>query len=173
MTRTVPAVVAAAVAQDATRPIYLFRMGWALSSPDVNRRIATWAADISWNSETWTASGADVRSLNANGGTLLLPNGDTDPWLNLVTTEIARGRTIDVYEYHTSTASPSGSDAVLVFSGLMEETDITPTDISISFIETLRNKAFPPTSITPDVYTYLLAAGQRIYWGPDVVLVEN
>jgi hypothetical protein len=173
MTRTVSAVVSAAVAQDATQPIYLIRMGWALSSPDVNRRIATWAADITWNSETWSASGADVRSLSPAGGTLLLPNGDTDPWLGLVSTEVARGRTIDIYEYHTSTASPAGSDATQLFSGLMDAVDITPVDIVISFIDNLLNKRFPPTSITPSVYTELLSAGQRLYWGPDVVMIEE
>jgi len=173
MTRTVSAVVSTAVAQDATRPIYLIRMGWTPASPDVNRRIATWPVDISWNSETWTASGAEIRSLNARGGSLSLPNGDTDPWLNLVSTDVARGKTLDVYEHHTSTSSPAGSDATLIFSGLMDAVDITPTTITINFIENLQNKRFPPTSITTAIYTELLAAGQRLYWGPDVVMVEN
>ena len=173
MTRSVPAVVSAAVAQDATRPIYLIRMGWTLASPDVTRRIATWPANISWNSETWTASGAEVRSLTAQGGSLRLPNGDDDPWLNLVSTDVARGKTISIYEYHTSTGSPAGSDATILFSGLMDAVDVTPSDITISFIENLQNKRFPPTSITTAVYTELLAAGQRLYWGPDVVMVEN
>lgn len=173
MTRSVPAVVSAAVAQDATRPVYLIRMGWALSSPDVNRRIATWAANISWNSETWSASGAEIRSLTSQGGSLRLPNGDGDPWLNLVSTEYAIGRAIDIYEHHTSTASPAGSDATQLFSGLMDAVEITPTEITISFIENLQNKRFPPTSITTAVYTELLSAGQRLYWGPDVVMVEE
>ena len=173
MTRTLPAVVAAAVAQDATTPVYLIRMGWDLASPDTTRRIATWASDISWNSEVWTASGAEIRSLSTSGGSLRLPNGDGDPWLTLVSTDVARGRTIDIYEYHTSTASPAGSSAVILFSGLMDAVDVTPAEITISLIESLHNKRFPPTSITTSVYMELLGAGQRLYWGPDVVLVET
>ena len=173
MTRTVPAVVSAAVAQDATTPVYLIRMGWDLASPDTTRRIATWASNISWNSEVWTASGAEIRSLSASGGSLRLPNGDNDPWLTLVTSSTACGRAIDIYEYHTSTSSPAGSSAVILFSGLMDQVAVTPAEITISFIDSLQNKRFPPTSITTAVYTELLGAGQRLYWGPDVVLVET
>ena len=172
MSRSVSAVTSVALAQDTTRPIYLIRMGWTAASPDVTRRIATWDTDLSWNSETWTASGAEVSSLSPGGGTLQLPNGDADPWLSLVTTQIPRGRAIDIYEYHTSWGSPSGSDAEHIFSGLMDDCEITPSKITIGFIDGLLNKVFPVTSIDPTVYTHLLATGQRLYWGPDIVMVE-
>jgi hypothetical protein len=173
MTRTVSATISAAVAENTTQPIYLIRMGWTAASPDINRRIATWGADLSWNSETWEASGADVKRLNAGGGTLTLPNGDNDPWLALVTAQIPKGRTIDVYEYHTDfTASPITSDATILLSGVMEDCEITQEVITISFIEGLLNKSFPISSIDPTVYTNLISAGNRIYWGPDIVLAE-
>lgn len=173
MTRTVSATISAAIAEDVTQPIYLIRMGWDLASPDVNRRIATWDTAISWNSETWEGSGADISRLGPGGGTLRLPNGDADPWLNLVTTQYPKGRTIDIYEYHTDfTASPIASDATLLLSGVMEDCEISQRGITINFIESLLNKAFPVSSINPTVYTHLLTAGTRIYWGPDIVLVE-
>lgn len=172
MTRTVPPKVAAAIAQDVTKPRYLIRMGWDIQSPDVERRIATWDQNISWNSETWTASGAEVRGLTVNGGELILPNGTTDPWVTLVMDQIPRGRSIDIYEYHTSTASPSGSDAVHIFSGYMDEAVVDLTRISIRLIEGLLNKRFPPTSVNSTDFPYLLIGGDRLYWGPDVVLIE-
>lgn len=173
MTRTVSSTISTAVAAETTRPIYLIRMGWDVASPDVNRRIATWDVNLSWNSETWEGSGADIRRLSASGGTLELPNGDADPWLTLVTAQNPKGRTIDVYEYHTNfAASPHASDATQLFSGIMEDSEVTAEKITINFVEGLLNKSFPHTSIDPSVYTHLLAAGTRIYWGPDVVLVE-
>jgi len=172
MTRTVSATITAAVGEVVTQPVYLIDMGWDAVSPDINRKIATWASDITWNSSTWQASGASVQQLTAGGGRLRLPNGDGDPWLALATGQITRGRSLDIYEYHTDfTASPITSDAVQVFSGIMEGCSITQERIEIDFIEGLLNKSFPQTSIDPTVYTHLLSEGQRIYWGPDVVLV--
>lgn len=168
MTRTVSGIIAAAVAQDTTTPVYLIRMAWA-----VEQRIATWDTNISWNSETWTASGASVKKdLSAERGTLNLPNGDGDPWLNLVQTEIARNRVVQIYEYHTSTASPAGSDAELLFDGRMDGSTVTRRGITINVIEGRTNKGFPPTSIGPPVYTHLLPVGTRLFWGPDVITVN-
>jgi|GEM_PF-6139671 hypothetical protein len=172
MTRTVPAVVEAAVGTNVTQPIYLIRMGWAASSPDVTRTIATYAANITWNAETWYASGALVRSLDMNGGTLQLPNGEDDPWLALVANYNAEGKTVSIYEYQTSWGSPFGSDATLLFSGLMDEVTIDRNGIQISMIEGLLNKSFPNTSINTTEYTNLLSIGDRIYWGPDIVEVQ-
>lgn len=173
MTRTVSSTISAAVAEETTQPVYLIYMAWDVASPDASRYIATWDVSISWNSITWAASGADVRRLSAAGGTITLPNGDADPWLALVGSQNPKGRAIEVYEYHTDfTASPNASDATLIFAGQMEDSSITADKITINFVEGLLNKSFPHTSIDPAVYTHLLAAGTRIYWGPDVVLVE-
>jgi hypothetical protein len=173
MTRTLPAAVSAAIAEDVTRPIYLIHMAWDVSSPDVGRYIATYDSPISWNSITWAASGAEVTRLGAGGGSIRLPNGDDDPWLDLVSTETPRGRAVEVYEYHTDfTASPHDSDATLLFSGIMDGSEVTLKQIEIDFIDSLRYKKFPNTSIDAATFTHLLAAGSRIYWGPDVVLVK-
>jgi len=172
MTRTVSAVLAAAVAQHATTPRYLIYMAWDAASPTPLYRIATWDQNISWNAQTWTASGASIQGLDANGGTLHLPVGSTDPWLSLVMGQIPRDRAIEVYEYHTSTGSPSGSDAEMVFAGFMDEAVITSSGIRISLIEGRTNKGFPPTSIGPSTYNWLIPKGQRLFWGPDIVTVE-
>lgn len=173
MTRTVSSTISTAVAEDVTQPVYLIEMGWDVASPDVNRYIATWDQAITWNSITWAASGADIRSLDASGGSLRLPNGDADPWLSLVNTQVPRGRAITIYEYHTNRAtSPHTSDATLLFSGLMDDAEVTTKGITIGMIEGLQNKAFPIGAIDSSVFTNLLASGQRLYWGPDLVLVE-
>lgn len=164
MTRTVSAIVSAAVAQEATKPIYLIRMAW-----DTERRVATWDSDIVWNSETWAKSGAAVDGIGQNGGRLILPMGSADPWLALVMDEVPRDRVIQVYEYHTSTASPSGSDAALLFTGRMDDAVIDERDIRITLIEGRTNKGFPPTSIGPPTYNHLIPLGSRLFWGPDIV----
>jgi len=172
MTRTVSGIISTAITQDVTTPVYLIRMGWTIQSPDITRRIATWDTQISWNSELWEASGAKIDRMDANGGTLKLPNGDTDPWLDLVMTQVARGRLIQIYEYQTSTGSPSGSDAVELFSGIMDAATIDRKGIQITFIASLLNKTFPHTSINTADYPWLLSEGDRIYWGPDVIRVQ-
>lgn len=171
MSRTVSTTVASAIAQTATQPVYLINMGWDAGSPDP-RYIATWSSAITWNGLIWAASGATVTGLNMNGGSLRLPTGDADPWLNLVVNQGARGRAISIYEHHTDlTASPQ-TDAELLFTGIMDTVSISRRGIDIDFIESLRNKSFPTTSIDPWIYTYLLSDGDRIYWGPDIVKVQ-
>ena len=168
MTRSLSATSIAATNLDHTRPIYLIRMAWATP-----RLVATWGANISWNAETWTASGAEIQGVNANGGRLELPMGDADPWLGLVQSEIARGRAIIVYEYHTNFGvSPYASDAEAVFSGVMDDAEISYNKIRIGLIESATNKSFPPTSIGPTTYNWLLPKGTRLFWGPDIVTVE-
>ena len=172
MTRTVAATTTAAVAQETTQPVYLIRMGWDVQSPDVERRVATWDTDISWNSETWTASGAKIQSINARGGSLMLPNGDADPWLDLLVNQGCRGKTLQIYEYQTSTGSPAGSNAEELFQGTMDASQITNKAIKITFISSLLSKTFPHTTINNDDYPYLLSTGARLYWGPDVIRVH-
>jgi hypothetical protein len=173
MTRTVSAVVAAAVAQHATKPVYLIRMAWDAESPTPTYlRVATWDANISWNGYTWIASGASVSNLDTSGGVLQLPMGSGDPWLSLVMDQGPLDRAIEIYEHHTSTASPAGSDAEMIFGGYMDEAAITRDGIRISLVEGRRKKGFPPTSIRPPTYNYLLAKGSRLIWGYDIVKAE-
>jgi len=167
MTRTVSATISTAIAQPTTRPIYLIRMAW-----NTEVRACTWAADISWNSETWTASGIEVSNLDANGGVLDMPLGDSEPWLALVVGEIPRNRAINVYEYQTNyTVSPAVSDAVLIFTGFMDEAQIG-SKIRMTLIEGTQKKGFPPGRIDRPTYNYLLAPGTRIQWGVDTVMVN-
>jgi len=174
MTRTLSSTSQSAIALDHTRPIYLVYMAWDTASPlPTYRRVATWGANISWSSQTWIASGVEVQGISASGGRIELPMGDDDPWLNLVQTQIPRGREIIVYEYHTNFGgSPIASDAVQVFSGVMDDADIRYNRITIGLIESATNKSFPPTSIGPPTYNFILAPGTRIFWGNDIVTVE-
>ena len=166
MTRAASVTTTGAVAQDVTRPIYLIYMAW-----DTPVRYATWASNIPWDSQTWLAGpGLELSKLSANGGTLKMPMGETEPWLALVRSEIARDRAISVYEYHTDfSASPVASDAELIFSGVMDGVQITHSGIQVSLIESRTNKAFPPGSIDPPTYNYLLPIGSRIFWRNDVI----
>lgn len=172
MTKTVSAIISAAVSQKTTTPVYLIDMGWDIASPDVTRRIATWDTDITWNSQTWTASGAAVKNLSVERGRLILPNGDGDPWLALVNSQVARDRNIDIYEHHTSTASPSGSDAVLLFSGRMDGAVIDGINISINLLEGRANKAFPPSVLQIGTYNYLLPVGTKLYFKDEILTVN-
>lgn len=167
MTRTVSTTTQNATAEDVTQPIYLIRMAW-----DTERRAATWAVDVPWDSEIWSASGAECDGVDANGGVLILPIGEDDPWLNLVQTEVPRGREITVYEHQTDrTVSPETSDAVEIFSGVMDETVMTHRGIRISLIEGQTNKVFPPSAINPPIYNWLPSVGTRLIWGHDSVTV--
>ena len=173
MTRTVSATISTAVGEKTTRPVYLIYMAWDIASPDVNRYVATYDQSITWNSLTWQSSGIEVTRLTPAGGTLRLPNGDADPWLGLIVSDDPLERAIEIYEYQTDfTVSPHASDATLLFSGQMDASTIAPDGITIDFIEGLTTKVFPATSIDPLVYTHLLASGTRVYWGPDIVLID-
>lgn len=190
MTRPLPPAVDTAIHQPDTSPIYLIEMGWDLITSQIlledgdalllesgdafvleetsdpsYLRVATWGGDITWGSLVWAASGARVQGLTVNGGQLILPNDEDDVWLTLVTEEIPRGRSITIYEYHDS-------DAVEIFSGIMDEAVLDARQISIRIIEGLLNKHFPPTSFNVTDFPHLLSGGDRLYWGPDIVLIE-
>lgn len=167
MSRTLSATVSAAVAEETTQPVYLIDMAW-----DTPVKAATWDTNISWNGDTWIASGLHVTGLSANGGSLIMPKGDSDPWLALVMGEIPRNRTISVYEYHTDfTVSPNVSDAQLLFSGYMDGA-VIGTSIRVTLIESAIKKAFPPTDIDRPIYTHLLSSGTVLRYGNDVVTVQ-
>lgn len=173
MSRTLSTVSTNATNQDATRPIYLIEIeNWSNTSPLTTTRICTWDTNISWNSQTWVASGAQIDRIGISGGTLELPNGDSDPWLAIVGNYGTRDITVTVYEHHTYTGSPMGSDATQVFSGIMDGDELTESGFQISLVEGKRNKGFPPTSINRSEYSYLLPKGTRIFWGPDIVNVN-
>lgn len=166
MTRPLPTAVDAAVDQPNTRPIYLVHMGWDSGSVDPPyMRITTWGSDIEWNGETWIASGAAISGMTINGGTLILPNGNNDVWQSLVRSEMPRGRFVAVYEYHDP-------DAVEIFTGIMNDAVYAGSTITISLIEGFLSKVFPPQSFNITEFPTLLTGGDRLYWGPDEVMIE-
>ena len=166
MSRALSGTISAAITSTATRPVYLVQLGF-----DTVRRIATWDQDITWGGYTWSASGVTVGDLNSGGTRLTLPSGDSDPWLSLVLTDGTRDRAISIYEHHTDTASSPQSDAVLVFTGIMDEASITDK-LVINVIDTSRAKAFPAESVDESVFTNLLTSGSQIVWGNKTITVN-
>jgi hypothetical protein len=63
------------------------------------------------------------------------------------------------------------SDAVLVFSGVMDEAQIAG-NIRVSMVESSQAKGFPPTNIDRPVYNYMLTSGQSVRWGNDTLVVN-
>lgn len=167
--RTVSATITSAVGQNTTRPVYLVQFTTGTSpNPSAQWRVATWDTAITWNGVSWAASGANVSSLTANGCTFILQASDA--WLGAVLRGV-RGKAISVYEHHTdSTASPQ-SDAVLLFSGIMDGI-VLGNDIRISAVANQQAKGFPVTSIDRPTFNYLLKSGDRITWGADTVIVN-
>lgn len=159
MSRTLPAVVSTAIELDATAPVYLIEMGFSTAI-----RAATWDEDISWNSQTWSASGAMIKGLSASGARMRLPTGEGDPWLALVLNENVVGKSISIYEHHDT-------DAVLIFTGVMDELTIT-SSIDIRIIESSRAKAFPALSADQPTFTHLMTSGDTIVWGNEVITVN-
>lgn len=169
MARTLSSIIQNAIDNDDVKTAYLIRMGWA-----TERRIATYDVDISWNSETWEDSGARVEGISPAGGRLILPNGEGDPWAALEHSEIARGRTIEIYQwYETISDSPIEADAIKLFEGTMDEAVTTIAGaIQIQFIESQQNKFFPPTSFGPPIHNHLLGKGTKLQYGDSVVVVN-
>lgn len=166
MSRTLSATLTSATAKDATQPIYLIEMGFTST-----QRCATYDADITWNGQTWSASGVQLSNLSSSGGKMTMPNGTGDPWLALVMGEGVRDKSISVYEHHTDTTASPQSDAQLIFSGLMDEVTLTDT-ISVSIIEASRAKKFPALSVDQPTFTFFMPSGSEITWGNDTFTVR-
>jgi len=166
MARVTNPTIISAVAQLDTAPKYLIRMAW-----DAENRIATWGASVSWNGETWVTSGAKIRGLSSAGGSLVLPNGDGDPWASLVLNDGQQGRAISIYEHHTDLAASPQTDAVRVFAGEMDQAKIGK-EVTITFIAAAVVARFPHTALDETVYPYLLKAGTVIRLGIDKIKVE-
>ena len=166
MSRSLSSTIGSAIESLQTSPVYLIQFGF-----DPVVRIATWDSNISWNGQTWVASGVDVSRLSSRGASVTLPNGDTDPWLARVSTDEVRGGAFIVYEYHTDTASSPQSDAVLVFTGIMDGVTISD-DIKLSVIGSTQARTFPPDSVDASVFTHLLTSGEQIEWANDVIVVN-
>jgi len=167
MSRTLPATVDSAVDSDQPRPVYLVQMGLTTTT-----RAATWDQSIVWNGLTWASSGIEITNISASGARLKISFGDNDGWLSRVldVDKGVRGRQILIYEHHTDTTASPQTDAVLVFSGIMDDVSVAD-DISITCIDDSQVKGFPPTAIDRPKYNFLLEPGDRIRWGPDEYVV--
>jgi hypothetical protein len=174
MTRSTSSDTQTAVAQNVTTPPLLIYMEWSSTL-----RIATWDTDITWNSQTWTKSGARGENINTAGGTLIVPN-DTDfsvsPHVNFWLDRIAEDpldRAIQIYQYNINkTVSPWVGAAEEIFNGIMDRAEVRVNGIRISLIESRQVKKFPPSSIEPPTYNWLLDVGDRLFWGDDIVTVN-
>lgn len=167
MPKVLSKTIRSAITQDHTKPIYLIRIGWATET-----RSATWGSEITWNGELWSPSGIEVANLTGEGGTLVFPNGSTDPWLALVLGEGQRGKSVSIYEWQEDTTASPQADAHLLFAGIMDEAQITVSAVRVTLLESSTTKRFPPNVIDDD-FNYLLPAGTRIAWGGDTVVVNG
>jgi hypothetical protein len=166
MSRTLSATISSAISSQATRPIYLIEMGFSTTV-----RAATWDQDITWGGYSWVASGITLSNLSANGTRMEFPTGTSDPWLALALNEGTRNTTVSIYEHHyDATASPQ-TDAVLVFTGIMDEVTLSDR-MSVSVIESSASKAFPAQSVDLPTFSYLMTPGDQIVWGNQTITVN-
>jgi len=164
--RSLSPTVAAASKKDATQPIYLLRLGF---SADIEA--ATWDQDISWDGQTWIASGIEVKNLTLTGGSIEFPLSTDDIWLGLILDEGTRDRSVDIYAHYTDAALSPQTDADLIFTGVLDEPVFTDK-IRCTVIESSQAKKFPPDSIDIDVFTHLLPSGTRIDWQGETIVVN-
>ena len=164
--RTVPSTVSQAAAKDATQPVFLVRLSFATEN-----RAATFDTNIAWNGETWVSSGIEVQNLTKAKCMLEFPIGASDPWLSLVLNDGTRGRAIQIYLHYTDDTLSPQADAVLLFTGVMDEAVITDV-IKLVCIESSQVKKFPPDSVDTPTFTNLLKSGDRIDWGIDAIVVN-
>jgi hypothetical protein len=169
--RFLPGEGSATVAKAATRPAYLLRLAFENESPQTDMLACTWDADISWNAETWSASGVEVKNLARAAATLEFPIGENDPWLTPIMAGGTRGRAIQIYQHYTDlTASPQAW-AVLMFTGVMDSAVITDK-IRVSAMEKARATSFPPESIDQPKFNHFLTSGSIIVWGGGTLTVR-
>jgi len=166
MSRTTNTTILTAIAKDATRPAYLIRIGFA-----TEKRAATWDSDISFNGETWTASGIEVGNLSRASVSLDFPLGDGDPWMALFHAENARGIVVNIYQHYTDLTSSPQTGAILMFTGIMDEAVMTDK-IKVSVQEKSRVISFPPDSVGPPKFTHFLQSGTTITWAGDTLKVR-
>lgn len=168
MARAVSTTLTSATARSSTNPRYLVSVGF--SSGTVYA--ATASADISWNGTTWVASGIEVTNVSPESVNLEFPNGTSDPWLSLILNDGQRGVVCEVYEWHQDTTASPQTDAVKLFSGILDEADIADERIRVSVIAAQEAKQFPPEDIDQPTFTYLPASGTLIAWANDKITVN-
>jgi hypothetical protein len=171
MSRTLPGQGSATVAKVATRPAYLLRLALENGSPAVDMLAATWDSTITWNSETWIASGIEVKNLTRSACTIEFPLGENEPWLAPINVGGTRGRSIQIYQHYTDTTASPQAWAVLMFTGVMDMATITDK-ITVTAQEKSRATSFPPESVDQPKFTHFLTSGSVIVWGGGTITVR-
>ena len=171
MSRTLPATVSTAIAKAATRPAWLLRFSVSTASPIGETLAATWDSNISWNGETWLASGVEVRNLTRTRATVELPLGSGDPWLNLINTQGLRGKQLQIYEHYTDETQSPQAGAVLMFTGIMDTVTMA-NKATVQVVEISQAIQYPLESVTTDKFTFLLKTGTSIEWSGDTIVVR-
>ena len=164
MSRTLSATITSAIEQDATKPIYLIEMAF-----NATAYVATWDRAINWGGKAWASSGIEIKGLSASGARMVMPADNL--WLGLVLNDGTRNRAISIYELHEDTTASPQTDAVLIFTGIMDTAVITDK-ITVTLIESSRSKTFPAITIEPPLFTHLMTSGDVIAWGADVITVN-
>ena len=165
MSRTLPSTVSSAITATATRPVYLVEFAF---TPTIYA--ATWDANISWGGQTWLAGGVEVSRLTPRGATITLPTGASDTWLSTILAQGCRGKAVTIYEHHQDTAASPQTDAVKIFSGIMDSVNIGEK-LQVTVVEASQSKVFPPSSVDENTFTHILSSGQKIAWGNDTITV--
>jgi hypothetical protein len=171
MSRILPGQGSATIAKAATRPAYLVRLALENGSPSVDMLAATWDSTISWNAETWIASGIEVKNLTRAAVSLEFPIGENDPWLAPILAGGTRGRSVQIYQHYTDTTASPQAWAVLMFTGIMDGASIT-NSIMVSAMEKSTVTTFPPESVDQPKFNYLLTSGTIIIWGGGTITVR-
>jgi len=171
MSRTLAAPIGTATAKAATRPAYLLRLALENGSPAVDMLAATWSDDISWNGETWSASGIEVKNLTRAACSIEFPLGENDTWSSVIKAGGVRNRAVSIYLHYTDETQSPQANAELIFTGIMDTVAWTDK-IVVSAKEKSRVIGFPPESVDDPKFTYLLTSGRVIVWGGGVITVR-
>jgi hypothetical protein len=171
MSRTLPGQGSATVAKAATRPAYLVRLALENGSPSVDMLASTWDSTISWNAETWIASGVEVKNLTRSGCTIEFPLGENDPWLAPINAGGTRGRSVQIYQHYTDTTASPQAWAVLMFTGVLDSA-VMGDKITVSALEKSRSTSFPPETVDQPKFKHLLTPGTVIVWGGGTITVR-
>jgi len=172
MSRTLPATVSVAIAKDATRPAYLLTLGFSSDSPVGTTYAATWGQNITDSGTTYLASGIEVRNLSRTGCIVEFPIGESDTWLSMLSANGFRGRSISIREHYTDETQSPQAGSVLMFSGIFTGDAVITDKISITANEKSREITFPPESIGPPKFNFLMPSGTIIEWAREKTVVR-
>ena len=171
MSRSLDAPIGTAIVKAATRPAYLLRLAFENGSPAADMLAATWDSDISWNGETWSASGIEVKNLSRAACTIEFPLGENDPWAAVIRSGGVLNRSVMIYQHYTDLSASPQAGAELMFTGILDQA-VWSDKIVVPAMEKSRVTSFPPESIDQPKFNYLLTSGTVIVWGGGILTVR-